>query len=263
MQDERIREAAALLARAWLARGDLEEMLPDVLRPKDRPEAYAIQDEMARIIGEPVGGWKMGATSPAVRRREGHSGPIVGRIFASTIYASPAELPADRFPHARIEAEFGLRLREDLPPREAPYTEEDIRAAVDLVPTIEIIGHRFPKTEPAPKLSTYDEIADNGTGIGLVVGAPPPAWTAEQVQNLRITIRVDDGEPAENVLGDDRCIPLAVGAETANILSQRGIGLRLGMIISTGGVTTPQPVRAGSRFTADYGPLGRLEGRFV
>jgi 2-keto-4-pentenoate hydratase len=263
MQQAEIKEAAARLAKAWLARKDIDEMLPAALRPSGRPEAYAIQDEMASIIGEPVGGWKMGATSPAVQRREGHSGPIIGRLFVSTIYRSPAELPAIRFPHARIEAEFGLRLLDDLPPRDRSYTVEDIVQKVELVPTIEIIGTRFPKGDTAPKLSTYDEIADNGTGIGLVVGAAVTRWTPELIQNLKIDIRVDGGEPAENVLGDDRCVPLAVLADTATILSNRGIGLFRGQIVSTGGCTTPAPVRQGSRFVADYGPLGRIEGRFV
>jgi 2-keto-4-pentenoate hydratase len=263
MQQAEIKDAAARLAKAWLARKDIDEMLPAALRPSGRPEAYAIQDEMALIIGEPVGGWKMGATSPAVQRREGHSGPIIGRLFTSTIYRTPAELPANLFPHARVEAEFGLRVLEDLLPRGRPYTVADIVQKVELVPTIEIIGTRFPKGDGAPKLSTYDEIADNGTGIGLVVGAPVARWTPELIQNLKIDIRVDGGEPAENVLGDDRCIPLAVLADTATILSERGIGLLRGQIVSTGGVTTPQHVRQGSRFVADYGPLGRIEGRFV
>jgi 2-keto-4-pentenoate hydratase len=263
MEPAEIKEAASRLADAWLTRSDLREMLPTILRPRDRPEAYAIQDEMARIIGQAVGGWKMGATSPAVQRSEGHSGPIIGRIFASTIYQSPAVLPADRFPHARIEAEFGLRILEDLMPRERPYTARDIETKVELVPTIEIIATRFPHGGNAPKLTTYDEIADNGTGIGLVVGHAVLAWTAEQVQNLRIAITVDDGDPADNVLGDDRCVPLGVLADTVNILSQRGIGLHRGQIVSTGGVTTPQHVQRGSRFVADYGALGRLEGRFV
>ncbi len=263
MEQSEVKEAGRRLAQAWLQASNLSEMPPDRQRPRNRSEAYAIQDEMARIIDLPVGGWKMGATSPAVRCSEGHSGPIIGRVFANTIYRSPAELPTVRFPHARVEAEFGFRMLADLPPRGTPYHVADIASIVELVPTIEIIGNRYPKDEQVLKLSTYDEIADNGTGIGLVVGGVVKVWTPELLQNLVISVCVDSGEPANNVLGQGRCVPLDVVAETANILSSRGITLARGQLISTGGCTTPQHVRCGSRFVADYGPLGSLSGHFV
>ncbi|MGV6872281.1 2-keto-4-pentenoate hydratase [Pseudochelatococcus sp. B33] len=263
MDTKSTKEAARKLAAAWLERSSLTEMLADDLRPKDRQEAYAIQDEMAAIIGEPVGGWKMGATSPAIQRREGHSGPIIGRVFRGTIFESPASLPAAMFPDARVEGEFGIRFLEDMPPRQQPYSVAEIAAKVELVPTIEIIGNRFPKGPDAPRLTTHDEIADNGTGMGLVIGKGTRNWSAEQIQNLTINMSVDGLGPAENVLGDDRCIPLEVAAETVNILSRRGITLEAGQIVSTGGCTIPQHVARGSSFVADYGELGRVEGTFV
>jgi 2-keto-4-pentenoate hydratase len=263
METQDINEAAAMLARAWKSAGDLAQMPPDRQRPKDREEAYAIQDEMARIIGRVTLGWKMGATSPAVSRREGHAGPIIGRVFEGMVFHTPAEMPASRFPHGRVEAEFAAVLLEDLPPRSKPYTRADIPGKVSIRPSIEIIGHRYPKSAQTPKLSTFDEIADNGTGIGVVLGAEMHGWTEEDLQNLRIDIRVDNGEPAENVLGDDRCIPLSVVADTANILSKRGIGLLRGQFISTGGMTTPQHVTRGSRFVANYGDYGAITGTFL
>jgi 2-keto-4-pentenoate hydratase len=263
MQVQDVKDVASSLAKAWIAAGDLPSMPPDRQRPKDREEAYAIQDEMARIIGRRALGWKMGATSPAVSRREGHSGPIIGRVLDGTVFHTPAEMPASRFPHARIEAEFAAVLQQDLPPQSRPYTRDDIIGKIVIHPSIEIIGTRYPKMEPAPKLSTFDEIADNGTGIGVVLGKAMNGWTEEELQNLRIDIRVDDGEPAENVLGDDRCIPISVVVDTANILSKRGIGLFRGQFISTGGMTMPQHVTRGSRFVARYGDYGSITGAFV
>jgi 2-keto-4-pentenoate hydratase len=263
MDQKDIKEAAASLARAWLAASDMPEMLPDRQRPKDREEAYAIQDEMARIINKPTLGWKMGATSPAISRREGHSGPIVGRVLQGTVFHTPAEMPIARFPNARIEAEFAAVMLADLPPRKEPYTRADIQGKVAIHPSIEIIGNRYPKKPTPPKLSTFDEIADNGTGIGVVLGDVMTGWTDADLQNLVIDIRVDDGPAAENVLGDDRCIPLAVVVDTANMLSKRGIGLHRGEFISTGGMTIPQHVTKGSHFVARYGDFGTITGAFL
>jgi len=263
MDAQEINAAAASLAKAWNAAGDLPNMLPDRQRARNREEAYAVQDEMARLIARRTLGWKMGATSPAVSRREGHSGPIIGRVLEGTVFHTPAEMPAARFPHARIEAEFAAVLLQDLPPRPQLYTRADIIGLVDIHPSIEIIGNRYPKLPQPPKLSTYDEIADNGTGIGIVLGDVMRGWTEDELQNLSIDIRVDDGEPAENVLGDDRCIPLSVVVDTANILSQRGIGLLRGQFISTGGMTMPQHVTRGSHFVARYGSYGAVTGAFL
>ena len=41
-------------------------------------------------------GWKLGATSPAMRRQAGHAGPSIGRVFGSVTFHSPAALPSDR-----------------------------------------------------------------------------------------------------------------------------------------------------------------------
>lgn len=263
MNTDDVREAAVLLARAWKSSSDMEKMPPERQRPKDRKEAYAIQDEMARIIDQRVLGWKMGATSPAISRRDGHAGPIIGRVLAGTVFQSPAEMPAAKFPNARIEAEFAAVLLDDLPPRKDPYTRADILGKFDIHPSIEIIGNRYPKKPTPPKLSTFDEIADNGTGLGIVLGDKIAGWTEVELQNLVIDIRVDDGEPAENVLGDDRCIPVSVVVDTANILSARGIGLHRGQFISTGGVTIPQHVTKGSHFVARYGEFGTITGAFL
>jgi 2-keto-4-pentenoate hydratase len=257
MDKSQIKQAARRLADAWLNRSDLREMPPPSLRPTSRQEAYAIQDEMARLIGLSVSAWKLGATSPAVRLMEGHSGPVVGRVFSSTFFQSPASLPADQFPGARIEAEFAFQYLEDLPPRSEPYDSAELRRKVVLHPALEVIGNRYSQ-KPKPKLSTFDEIADNGTGWGLVVGRPYEDWASVDLGNLAINLRVNDGSSAKNFLGNDRCVPFEVAVECANMLSERGIGLFKGQFVTTGSVTLPLPLPPGSVAHADFGILGEL-----
>lgn len=263
MNDKDVKSAAKALAEAWLASADLRQMLPDSQRPNSREEAYAIQDEMARLIARPTLGWKMGATSPAISRREGHAGPIIGRVLSGTVFHSPAEIPAGRFPNARIEGEFAAVLLEDVPHRSRPYTRAEMTDKIAIHPAIEIIGNRYPKGPTPPKLSTYDEIADNGTGWGVVLGSAISGFSGEALQNLFIDLRVDGGEASENVLGDDRCNPTAVAADTANILSARGIGLHRGEFIMTGGCCIPLHVKAGARFTARFADQATITGAFV
>lgn len=78
--EDRIQKAARLLGEAWLTPVKTETF-PDDLRPRPREEAYAIQDAMAAVISKPTVGWKLGATSLAMRAKAGHDGPIIGRVF--------------------------------------------------------------------------------------------------------------------------------------------------------------------------------------
>jgi 2-keto-4-pentenoate hydratase len=218
---------------------------------------------MARIIGQPVTGWKLGATSPAMRRLAGHDGPIIGRVFESVTFSSPARLPAARFPEARVECEFAFRLTEGLAPRPAPWTVGELATKVELYAALEIIGNRYPKATGAFELTTDDEIADNGAGIGFVFGPPLRGWRALDLQNLEIELRVDGGAPARNFLGEDRCVPLQALGEAADILSARGIALKPGMYVSTGAATVPQPVWPGARVPARFAPGVLVEAHFV
>lgn len=249
--------AAELLAQAWMKPGKVERF-PDELRPKSREDAYAIQDAMASIIGQASTGWKLGATSPAMRRKAGHDGPIIGRIFEEVTFFSPARLPIARFPHARVECEFAFRLLTDIPARPNGYTAEELSHAVTLHLAVEIIGNRYPDDRDFPRLSTIDEIADNGTGIGFVFGAEIHDWRNLDLRQLVIDMQVDARPLAENFLGEDRCQPIESLAQAVEILGSRGIDLNKGNYVSTGAATDPQPVTKGSTVWATFGDLGTV-----
>jgi 2-oxo-3-hexenedioate decarboxylase/2-keto-4-pentenoate hydratase len=256
-----LQAAGNLLANTWLNAGAIKELRAE-LKPTDYTEAYAIQDEMARAIGLPVVGWKLGATSPAVQRKEKNALPTLGRIFSSTVFSSPAKVSAQRFPRAGMESELAFEILKDIKPRPEPYTSDELRDRVVLRPAIEIIGGRYAKGPGAPVLALFDEIADNVQGWGLVIGPPVTNWEKFNLQQLPIEFRINGEEPAPNPLGADRCIPLDVLAHAASILSARGIGLLRGQIISTGGLTEPRWLNAGDAIVVDFGPLGTLNARY-
>lgn len=253
---------ARKLAAAWDAAGEIDGVDADE-HPRDRPEAYFVQDRMATALGHKVTGWKVGATSAKMRELDGHDDVIPGRILGPTTYVGTSHtLPVSRFPGARAETEFAFSLTADLPLRDEPWTAAEIAPLATLHPAVEIIGHRYPKGAGAPKVSTLLTIADNGGGIGFVFGDPFPDWQEIDFQNHRIGLRVDTAAEAENFLGDMRCIPIDALTELVNHLAVRGIMLRSGDFVSTGAATIPQPVAKNSQVTADFGTLGKVELRF-
>ena len=262
MTDDRIREAGRRLAEAWLAARALDAY-PEELRARSRAEAYAVQDAMAAAIGEPVTGWKLGATSPTMRARAGHDGAIIGRVFESVTFGTPAELSMARFPDSRVECELAFRMRDAIPPVARPWSAGELAERAVLHVAVEIIGNRYPKGAGAFKPATNDEIADNGAGIGFVFGPAVADWRRHDLRNLRIDIRVDDREPAENFLGECRCDPIEALVQAAGILGERGVAIEAGQYVSTGAATDPQPVRAGSVVRARFGHLGAIDIEFV
>ena len=76
MRQAELRQAGEMLGRAWLASAHLADF-PDGLRARSREEAYLVQDAMAKVIDQPVLGWKLGATSPVMRAIAGHDGAIM------------------------------------------------------------------------------------------------------------------------------------------------------------------------------------------
>lgn len=259
MEPQQIKEAGERLAAAWISGGEISPR--EELRPRSRGEAYAIQAELARALRRPVVGWKLGATSPAVQRKEGNSEPTFGRIFEGTLFESPAEISGAEFTCLRAECEFAFELTADLPARRSPYTLADARSVSILRPAIEIVRARHPNGAGHPARTLFDEIADNTQGAGLIIGAPLDAGEADLAM-LEIDFRVDGGPPAANSLGPDRCVPLAVLLHAVNTLSAWGIGLKKDQIVSTGGVTALHTISGACTLVARYGSHGEVAARF-
>ena len=55
-----LRALATGLAAAWTVAGQIDVVTEEEL-PENRSEAYFVQDEMAKAIGDPLSGWKVGA----------------------------------------------------------------------------------------------------------------------------------------------------------------------------------------------------------
>ena len=255
-------ELAVILSASWRAPGNPVKVEPDFY-PRDRTEAYFVQDRMHDELGQGLAGWKVGATSQKMRELDGHDDVIPGRIFASRSYVGTRhELPIGQFPGARAETEFAFRLTATPHLRTTPWTAAEMAGMMTLHPAIEIIGNRYRLDGASKAENSLMTIADNGGGIGFVFGDLVDNWQAIDFQQHRITLTVSGGRPAENFLGEMRCLPAQAAADLVNHLAARGFILQAGDFISTGAASVPQPFVAGDHVHADFGALGAIELAF-
>lgn len=139
--------------------------LPEAMRPADRKQAYAIQHLVAATFSD-IGGWKVGAAGP-------EAPPQCGALPASGFAASPATAHATHSLRG-IEAEVSFRLKADLPPRAAPYTRDEVIAAIGTAhPSIEYLDSRFVDPDA---VDAFTGLADTQSHGGFVYGAGKADW---------------------------------------------------------------------------------------
>lgn len=239
------------LAEAWHTGGTIP--LP-AAAPATRAEAYAIQDRMAELIGGKVAGWKVGATVRAVQIFEGHDGPLPGRIFADRLFDGAARIPASLFKGVKVECEFALRLTRDWKSAR-PIDRDALAAALTFHPAFELAASRYAPGTGNRAATTFDGIADNGSGGAAVLGAAVDNWQMLAFDTIEIDARIDDSPPIQIYTGAYRRDPVAIVAETFADLHARGVDLPAGTCVLTGSLSLPTPVRKGQTVMAKFADL--------
>jgi 2-keto-4-pentenoate hydratase len=223
------------------ARSGVVSALPDL----GVEDAYRVQAAVLARRGATVAGWKV-----AIVGGRAAAAPIAG----SDVFPSDAVLV-----HAagtRIESEIGFVLGRDLPPRETPYSRDEILEAIAGVNVaFEIVCARLgePPSVPFPTF-----LADGLGNAGVVVGATLDGRAAFPP---RAVLSADGVEIAagEHPHGD----PLAGLLAWANDQQDRCGGLRAGQRVITGSFTGAPLVHAGPRYVATFGdPASRVATRF-
>lgn len=259
MDDSQAQEAARLLHAAWRDTA-LIPGLPESCRPQNLDDGYQIQDALEALHDAAVVGYKIGATNEAVQRIFDVDSPFFGLLLQPALCSSPATIPAGKVILHIIEAEFDFTLKEDLPPRDGSYSQDEVMARVEnLIPAIEIPDSRYENWREAGMAQL---VADNAIASLLVLGEPAQNWRALDLSRQSVAVKVngetvDEGSGA-NVLGDPR------NALTwlANTLSARGMGLKAGQIVTTGSAANVIKVNPGDTVVADFGDLGVAEVHF-
>jgi len=225
--------------------------LPEALRPLDLEAGWQLQQEVTRRLGQPVGGWKA-------------SLPSAGKLVAAPIYqpvTSSAAVCAVSFPAGadavKVEPELAFVLASDLPPREQPYTEAEIDAAVGAVhAALEICASRYLDHTGLPFAELLaDGIVNNGLWLGPELNSPDVAafelsWQVADAPATNVQARHPDGHPRAPLYW------------LANFLRERGVGLQAGQAVITGSYAGVLTVPMGQRTRFDYAGLARFEVEF-
>jgi 2-keto-4-pentenoate hydratase len=260
MDRSNIDEAAALLWRTRIEQRRIEA-LPDHLRPHSLAEGYAIQDAMVATAAQPVSGWKIAATSKAGQEHIGVTEPLAGRLFKNFILQDGARLPAAPLHMAVIEAEFAFRMGRELKPRDTAYEKTEVSDAVGALHlAIEVPDARF---ERFAEIGPAQIVADDAFASWFVLGPQVNEWrrldlSVQKVRALKNGTLFAEGVGA-NALGDPRTALTWI----ANHLSQRGIGLKEGDVVTTGTCITPAAIGPGDQMVAEFIGLGRLGVSFT
>ena len=150
------RELARLLARLRQERKQ-QSGLDRRLVPPDKATAYKVAGMVAEELGWPVRGWKIAAAKAEMQRQLRTDSPIYGRTFF--LQPTPHTVVRAELSSPIPEVEYQAKLGIDLPPREKPYTVEEVTDAVDsLHPGLELAECRFVHDAAFPPLPAIEKL---------------------------------------------------------------------------------------------------------
>ena len=235
----------ARVHRQWLT------ALPDGCVPQTREDAYTIHERTAARLG-PVGAFKIHVEADGV--------PRASLVFASTVYTSPARIPAESLHVFGIESEFGFSFGRDLPRRSGGYNENEVLDAVEAVhAAIEIVDSRFADWKGVPEAP---KLADNGGNAGIVIGPAHAAWRHVDYARHAMCLRFDGKEVARAGGSKGGILPLRALAWLASTYAPRFGGIRRGQVVMTGSCTGITLAHPGASVVADFGSLGQASVAF-
>jgi 2-keto-4-pentenoate hydratase len=248
---------AALLFEAYKSGRKLAQ-LPDDLRRQKMEEGLAAQAALERLIGKPIGAWKVGIPAGET--------PYHGAIFEGAIAKAPAvfKIPQSQDPATQVitmaEGEIAFTLCKDLPPRDRPYSTTEVLDAVDSACiAIEILQSRLPDFLAAP---TAERVADGLGNGGFIIGAPVKGWQGIDRTKVHAGLTINGKVLVDHVIGKKGLVdPVALLEWLANNTGHRG-GLRAGQVVTTGSWTGTEVVHPGDLVVARIDGLGSVEVRF-
>jgi len=250
-------------AERYLA-GEPLDLMAQEFAPSSEAEAYDVQRGYVAQLGASrgaLGGYKIAYTSAVMRESRGIKAPCTGRLFASEIVDSPAEIRAADFVSPAIECEVAARLGSDVAPSGVPWTREAIGAHVEaLMTAFEVVDQR-PSRGPEGVDPAVAGVVTNISGAGAVLGPAVREWGSLDLAGARGVMSINGEQVGEGLGADVMGHPLEALAWLANALAARGEQLRAGDLVITGSIIPPKPLAAGDVATISVEGLGEAELR--
>lgn len=248
---------SSALATALLEATQREERITPSLvdLPSSLEEAEAIQDALIARLG-PIGAWKLGATTAAVRELYALPRAFLGAIPAACL----SEAGTVRGPWREtvgVECEYAFRLSRNLPPGDEPVSAQDVASAIGSVhPALEIPASRF------PKIGAYGGhalIADNGAVGWAVVGPGRPLESPQSILRAKVRLLVAGQKRAEGTAAVIDGMPLDVIVDFVRLAHQRGYSIGAGQYVLAGSCTGYSTVALDTPVSATFEGLGSLD----
>jgi 2-keto-4-pentenoate hydratase len=236
--------AAAAGELATARRTQRRIVLPAALRPLRAADAYAIQDEIGRILGATVRAWKVGAPDA---RTEPNAAPIY------RLMPSPARITMGSLELIGVEAELAAVFLRPLPARAEAYTESEVLAAVqEVTVAIEVCDSRMKDWQAADDLT---RLADHQLNFALVTGDATRDFDRTDFAALEVSTRIN-GKVIKQGKGTHAVgNPLHLLAWLANHVRTRG-GIPGGTVVTTGAWLGLHPVAPGDEVTVEFSAVG-------
>jgi 2-keto-4-pentenoate hydratase len=175
--------------------------------------------------------------------------------------SSGAILSGPTYRYRVLECEIAFLLGQDLPPRETPYTRDEVVAAIaSCHPIIEELESGLIDPKAANNFSALADLQMHG---GFIYGPPYADWKSLDFKQESVTLSIDGVVQVErtgsNTSGDlMRLLPYL-----ANEGAARTGGLEAGQWITTGSWTGNTPALPGSHAEACFAHAGRVSLRFA
>ena len=254
--------AAQIIATARRNRSRLGA-LPSELAPQTEADGYRIQRAVHDLLLPHVGamvGYKIGCTSAVMQQYLNIPHPCGGGVFARGVHDSGVSLQAGDFVRVGVECEIAVRLGQDLPASQAPFTADSVAPAIEAYhPAIEIVDERYVDWQSigAPTL-----VADDFYAAGCVLGTPVARSAVPDLLEVVGRAIVNGGEVARGTGADVLGHPHNPLAWLANHLAADGRGLRAGQVVLTGSLVKTIWLNAGDKVTMELSGLGAVRAAF-
>jgi len=239
---ETVSRAAETLLQARRTGKKVNGLFGEAL-PRSTDEAFRVQLEVARSLGENIAGYKVSMSS---------GNPVAGVILGSTALKSPGSWPKGSW--LRMETEIAFVIGEQGPATAGAVDIDKARSLISGIASgIEILESRY--LAQGRLQSLLERSADNLSNGAYVIGPEVKHWQSVNLLEQHLTMRIGKellfNENVRHPLKE----PLECVAWLAGFLPNYGLRLEPGQFVTTGSYTGAHAVIPGDEIRVVFGDI--------
>lgn len=210
----------------------------------DDDTAYAVQDEVVKLKGQPTAGYKVSLTSKETQDMFDADSPLYGQQVAEKFLQSPADVALSTLNEPLLEVELAFRAKEDLLPTDSL---EDLFHKVTVAGDLELPDARF--VDWFPDLGKYNVMSDCAVGGLVVYGEERDADQAfasvDDAANVHAVLYKDGEKLKEGTSSEVLGNPFKSLQWLVQKLADQGKTFAKGQMVSSGTFVLPPKLTAG------------------